>query len=578
MVQSFDRLPVVDVAALRDADADARRVAAMELGRVARECGFFYVTGHGVPAERIERLIAQAKAFFALPMDEKMRSYIGLSQHHKGYVPAGEEVFYGGTKDSKEGFDLGRDLPATHPDVLAGTPMLGPNVWPDLAGFREDVNAYYEAATELGRALFRGFAVALGLEEDYFARYILNPPSQLRLLHYPFNPDAEDVLGIGAHTDYECFTILLPTAPGLEVLNGDGKWIDAPPVEGAFVVNIGDLLETWTNGEFVATSHRVRKVKEERYSFPLFCTCDFHTVVEPLAEFVKPSRYPPVKAGEHLFAQTAQSFTYLKQRIASGELVLPDGAHELSSFGQEARHRDLDTPDWLLGPFSRRSITFATGVEDRDTTVIWLQARGLCADFRYPAQRVRRQGRNSFDEFTDEELIELLSYEGGLARTKWDGARMSWVDWIAFQPHDRWPESGELRRVGDCVIEFAPSGAYVEDWRVLNSAAGPLDGMRDDASGWVICGDHAALVRRKAPLKDRTDRATIIEALESFEASYGKRSAPGAPYIVEFSTNPLREGEPLFETEPLSGGAMDFKKTTECTPEASAWMLREKLG
>lgn len=272
-----------------------------------------------------------------------MKWYIGDSSQHKGYVPQGEEVFSGGTKDRKEAFDLGRDLPADHPEALAGTPLMGPNVWPDVPDFREDVSAYYEAAIRLGECLFRGFALALGLEENYFAPYLKNPPSQLRLLHFPHNPDAVDEVGIGAHTDYECFTILLPTAPGLEVMNGSGEWIDAPPVEGAFIVNIGDMLETWTNGEFVATSHRVRKVKEERYSFPLFCSCDYDTIVEPLPAFVtttRPPAYRAVTAGAHLFAQTAQSFTYLKKRIERGELSLPEGSLGLSSFGQEARRRE----------------------------------------------------------------------------------------------------------------------------------------------------------------------------------------------------------------------------------------------
>ena len=220
--------------------------------------------------------------------------------------------------------------------------MLGPNVWPDLDGFRETVNAYYESIFELGRILFRGFALALGLEEDRFVRFVNRPPSQLRLIHYPYNPEAEDSSGIGAHTDYECFTILLPTAPGLEVMNGAGEWVDASPVPGCFVVNIGDMLETWTNGEFIATSHRVRRVREERYSFPFFCVCDYDTLVEPLAQFVGPGRpatYLPLMAGTHLFAQTAQSFLYLKQRLARGELTLPPSSLPLSSFGQEARHQ-----------------------------------------------------------------------------------------------------------------------------------------------------------------------------------------------------------------------------------------------
>jgi isopenicillin N synthase-like dioxygenase len=337
---SFTRLPVVDVSGLFSNTPDQRLEAARQLGAAARDSGFCYVTGHGVSPSLIRDAVEQSKRFFAQPIEEKMRLYIGLSQNHRGYVPEGEEVFTGGTKDRKEAFDLGLELPADDPEVLRKTRMLGPNPWPELPGFQETIGSYYNAVFALGNLLFRGFALAVGLDEDHFSRRVTKPPSQLRLIHYPYNPDAVDSVGIGAHTDYECFTILLPTAPGLEVMNGAGEWIDAPPIEGAFIVNVGDLLETWTNGEFVATSHRVRKVREERYSFAMFCCCDYYTVVEPLGAFVgpgRPARYQPLTAGEHLFAQTAQSFSYIKRRLQTGELVLPSSAKPLSSFGQEAR-------------------------------------------------------------------------------------------------------------------------------------------------------------------------------------------------------------------------------------------------
>jgi isopenicillin N synthase-like dioxygenase len=337
----FSHLPVVDIAGLYSSDVSARAAVGARLADAARNCGFFYITGHPLPKALMDGLIAQAKAFFALPLEEKLRSYIGNSCSHKGYVPEGEEVLYGGARDRKEAFDLGLDLPAHDRDVLIGTPMLGPNVWPEIPSFKAEVSAYYDAALNLGKTLFRGFALALGLDERHFDGLVTKPPAQLRLIHYPYNPDAVDTQGMGAHSDYECFTILLSTAPGLEVMNGAGQWIDAPPLDGAFIVNIGDMMEVWTNGEFVATSHRVRRVREERYSFPLFCVCDYYTRIEPLPSFVtpdRPARYSPVLVGEHLFAQTMQSFQYLKKRLENGELALPSASLPLSSFGQHARH------------------------------------------------------------------------------------------------------------------------------------------------------------------------------------------------------------------------------------------------
>lgn len=338
---SFTSIPIVDIGGLRSGDARERERVAGELGKAAREVGFFYVSGSGIDDGCFDAMMAATKEFFALPVEEKMRTYIGLSRCHRGYVPVGEEGTESTTNevpDLKEAFDTALDLPADDPDYLAGNPMLGPNTWPDLPGFAEAVTEYYDAVLEVGHLLLRAFAVALQEDPDVFSRHATKTPSQLRLVHYTYDPDARDGMGIGAHTDYECFTLLKPTAPGLEVLNGAGEWIDVPPVPGTYVVNIGDLLELWTDGAFIATSHRVRRVAEERYSFPLFFNVDYDTEVKPLPRFASGDgrTRPALRAGEHLFAQTAQSFAYLRKRLDSGELVLPDGSLQLNQFGQQA--------------------------------------------------------------------------------------------------------------------------------------------------------------------------------------------------------------------------------------------------
>ncbi|WP_123023921.1 isopenicillin N synthase family dioxygenase [Mycolicibacterium stellerae] len=337
---SFTSVPVVDISGLRSPDRSERERVAAEIGEAARDVGFLYISGAGVDGSLFDRLLVATQEFFALPVEEKMRSFIGLSRCHRGYVPVGEEGVETGTPDLKEAFDTALDLPADDPDYLSGNPMLGPNTWPDLPGFAEAVTAYYEAVLAVGYRLLWAFAVALGEDPELFSRHATKTPSQLRLVHYPYNPDAVDGLGIGAHTDYECFTLLKPTTPGLEILNGAGEWIDVPPIPDTFVVNIGDMLELWTNGEFVATSHRVRRVTEERYSFPLFFNVDYHTEVKPLPKFAATTGTPrpALLAGEHLFAQTAQTFAYLRSRIDSGELVLPDGSLEPNQFGQQARY------------------------------------------------------------------------------------------------------------------------------------------------------------------------------------------------------------------------------------------------
>ena len=346
---AFERIPLVDVAPLFGDDLAARRVVADAMADAASNVGFLYITGHGVPAGMIHRLEAQAAAFFTLPVAVKEAYYIGRSRAHRGYVPVGEERFYGAGDDSKidkkEAYDLSIDLPADDPDHIRGYRMLGPNQWPhEVPGFREEVYGYYRAATGLGRVLFRGFALSLGLPENFFDADLTRPPSQLRLVHYPADPERVETAvrsgwGIGAHTDYECFTVLHATMPGLEVLNAAGQWIDAPPVPGAFVINIGDMVEAMTNGRFIATSHRVRDVPKERYSFPLFCSLDYDTVVKPLPQFVpageRPS-YPRYVAGDHLVAQTMRTFTYLRRLQQAGTLVFPESETQADvSFGRK---------------------------------------------------------------------------------------------------------------------------------------------------------------------------------------------------------------------------------------------------
>lgn len=347
-MSTFKSIPIVDVAALGSGEPAAHARVVEALRDSAANVGFLYVSGHGIPAALSADLLVAAKRFFALPLAEKMKVYIGLSRNHRGYVPEGEEVFAGGTPDRKEAFDLSLDLGADDADYVSGNPLLGPNQWPSsLPDFRQAVMGYYDAAFQLGRRLLRGFSEALDLPPDYLDRFVNKPPSQLRLIHYPYFADRADRPGIGAHTDYELFTLLFPTAPGLEAMNGDGVWIDAPPIPGALVINIGDMLEVLSNGIFTATSHRVRAVKEERYSFPLFFSCDYATLVKPLPQFVtadRPSAYEGVVAGEHLHAQTVLTFKYLRERRDRGELKLPDGSRGLSSFGQEARHGTPTSP------------------------------------------------------------------------------------------------------------------------------------------------------------------------------------------------------------------------------------------
>ncbi|WP_139539436.1 isopenicillin N synthase family dioxygenase [Klebsiella spallanzanii] len=352
---SFTELPTIDISDLTCDDLAKRQAVADIIGQAARKVGFFYITGHGIAPELIAGIRDAAKQIFALPMERKMAYYIGQSKSHKGYVPEGEEIYGSGKPDHKEAFDIGFQAADDHPFVIAKTPLIGANEWPDIPEFKSRVLAYYEAVFALGHRLFDAFALALGLPEGYFQSMVTCPPSKLRLIHYPFDASAEDVPGIGAHTDYECFTLLLADQPGLEVLNEDSDWIDAPPLknatgEEAFVINIGDMLEVLSAGTFVATAHRVRKVPQERYSFPLFFACDYHTLIRPLPGFLEAgeaSEYQELSIGEHMWSQALQTYRYLREKVTRGELQLPERARGTNTFGhlkKQAQQKTVNNP------------------------------------------------------------------------------------------------------------------------------------------------------------------------------------------------------------------------------------------
>lgn len=320
-------LPLVDISKMQSPHLADRLKVAADLDQACKDVGFLYLKGDQFNFNYTKSLVELAKSYFEQDLDTKMQHYIGKSSNHSGYVPIGEEQFAGNSYDLKETYDVNYDYQGSRTDC----PLLGPTLWPAYPNFKAIVSQYYGHLRTISEQIFSAFALALGVKEDFFADKINDAPSQLRLIHYPYNLDVKDAEGIGAHTDYECFTLLLPTAPGLQVLNKAGEWIDIPLIENTLVMNIGDMMEILSNGKYLATKHRVKKVSEERYSFPLFCACNYDTVIEPVVQ-TNDSKYEALIGGEHLFNQTAKTFQYLKQRIANGELVLKN-AVPLSSFG-----------------------------------------------------------------------------------------------------------------------------------------------------------------------------------------------------------------------------------------------------
>jgi len=282
-------LPIIDMGALFGGDPAKRSAAASEIAAACERHGFFYAVGHGVDAGILANLDAASRRFFALPEAAKMT--IAMSRGGRawrGYFPVGGELT-SGRPDLKEGLYLGTDLGADHPRVRAGAPMHGANLWPrEVPELRIWVEAYMAGAARAAAALMEGVSLSLGLPDDYFARtYTGDPTILFRIFHYPATApagiDRDGAWGVGEHTDYGLLTLLAQDSHGGLQVKGPDGWIEAPPIEGALVCNIGDMLERLTGGRYVSTPHRVaNRSGESRLSFPLFFDPDFEARMQPL--------------------------------------------------------------------------------------------------------------------------------------------------------------------------------------------------------------------------------------------------------------------------------------------------------
>ncbi|MFN3232113.1 MAG: isopenicillin N synthase family dioxygenase [Alphaproteobacteria bacterium] len=269
-------IPVIDLSgSFEPGSARDETVAAVH--RACRETGFFYVSGHRVPEQLVAAQIEAAHRFFSMPEEAKQTVHISKSPYWRGYQGPGAQMLdEGSPPDHKESYSIACDLPKDHPWVIEGVPGQGPNQWPEnLPGFPEQMLAYQAEAIRLGRHLMGLLACSVEVDYHYFAEGLGDPQCGVRLLRYPPQPAEapENMLGAGAHTDWGSITILLQDgSPGLEVRNADGDWILATPIDGTFVINIGQMMERFTGGIYKANMHRVRNgvPDKARYSVATF--------------------------------------------------------------------------------------------------------------------------------------------------------------------------------------------------------------------------------------------------------------------------------------------------------------------
>jgi isopenicillin N synthase-like dioxygenase len=268
-------LPILDLSEL-DAGTERAEQFRTHLRQVTHDVGFFYLVGHGIDQSLIDSLLELSRRFFELPNDDKLAIENIHSPQFRGYTRVGKELTAGAV-DWREQLDIGEDREVV--DARDGVPdywrLEGPNLWPAaLPELETTVNRWSRELNALALRLLRNWAVALGAPEDVFdSAFADHPFSLIKIVRYPGESDDQPKQGVGAHRDGGVLTLLLvePGKGGLQVEH-EGEWIDAPSIPGAFVVNIGEMLEFATDGYLKATLHRVQspKIGTDRISIPFF--------------------------------------------------------------------------------------------------------------------------------------------------------------------------------------------------------------------------------------------------------------------------------------------------------------------
>ncbi|UEM18735.1 hypothetical protein JL100_016695 [Skermanella mucosa] len=330
MRHTFHEIPVIDASPLLGGGEGAGKVdrAGVDeaIGKACEEIGFLVISGAALGDFASKDRLARLFRFFDLPEERRRplarRRFVPTNDNsYRGYFPTVD-----GDLSFKEGIDIGPDFAADDPRYPLDHPLIERNVWPaeaDLPGWRAEIAAHYAAMTDLGIIIMRSMARYLGLEENWFDPYFEATNSTLRLLHYPPRTEAS-LVGVADgyvlhggvlrpvmaenHVDSGLLTLLYQDdTGGLQVRNGQGRWIDVPPLPNSFVVNLGGALQHWTDQRFVATAHRVLGDGRERFSAPFFFEPAVDAVMHPITAEGNSPHSEPIRYGDHLI-RAMQSF------------------------------------------------------------------------------------------------------------------------------------------------------------------------------------------------------------------------------------------------------------------------------
>ncbi len=308
-MSEFTEIPVLDLAPLLTGDSTA--ALALAFAKAYGETGFAYIINHGIDPLLRAAVFDASKRFHALPEAEKQR--IAVDRRHRGYIAintstdVNSELADVTKPNQSSSFMMMREDPVVDPDVY----LSGPNQWPDLNGFRDACEAYAGAMTELAHKLMGLALDAIGHEDRSILETFETPTIWLRLLHYPPQPpqSPDDLYGSAPHKDFGCLTLLAQDdVGGLQVQTPAGLWVDAPPIEDAFIVNVGDMLHRLSNGKLLSTPHRViNSTGRERYSVPFFFDPHVSTTIAPLSGTGE-ARFTPLNFGAFLKSELEASY------------------------------------------------------------------------------------------------------------------------------------------------------------------------------------------------------------------------------------------------------------------------------
>ncbi len=302
----FNEIPVLDITPLIAGDDTTDLAAAF--AKAYGETGFAYIIGHGIDPALRAAIFDASKRFHALP--ESAKQAIAIDHTHRGYIAI--NTLTDVTSDLAEvtkpnqsaSFMMMREDAVHDPETY----LSGPNKWPDLPGFRETCEAYAEAMTDLGRRLMSLALQSIDADQSSLTAFD-TPTIWLRLLHYPpqDRQAPEDLYGSAPHKDFGCLTLLAQDdVGGLQVQTPSGDWVDAPPREDAFIVNLGDMLHRLSNDRLLSTPHRVINTSgRERYSVPFFFDPHVSTTIVPL---IGTPRFQPLNFGDFLRHELEASY------------------------------------------------------------------------------------------------------------------------------------------------------------------------------------------------------------------------------------------------------------------------------